>query len=97
MFRLIGTSCHSDTSLFCDDSNCILKEFVCDKYKNETASVVDCIDGTDETEATCNVNCNSSMTFLCDTGRCIDVVQVCDGMSDCGRAPSDDEANCQGI
>ena len=47
-----GVPCGLDGTFFCDNSNCIADEFVCDKDGSP-----DCIDGTDEGEATCELVC----------------------------------------
>ncbi|XP_072036300.1 uncharacterized protein [Amphiura filiformis] len=89
-----GVTCFVDTDFFCDNSSCILDDWVCDKHDQD--GLVDCIDGTDEAEATCN--CDTLVKFQCNNGRCIDKTQLCDGVNDCTRRESEDEAemNCQG-
>ncbi|XP_072036296.1 uncharacterized protein [Amphiura filiformis] len=84
-----GVTCYqTEISFLCDNSNCIPETYVCDDY-----GTVDCIDGTDEAEATC---CDPLTKFRCNNGRCIDNTQLCDGFNDCSIGEREDETNCPG-
>ncbi|XP_072036295.1 uncharacterized protein [Amphiura filiformis] len=87
-----GATCFMDTDFFCDNSSCIPDDWVCDQ--NTKGGLVDCIDGTDETETTC---CDPRTFFMCNNGRCIERTKLCDGVRDCARlGESEDEAYCPG-
>ncbi|CAI5450367.1 unnamed protein product [Caenorhabditis angaria] len=62
------------------DKKCISRSAVCDGY-------VDCVDGADER----NCSCNEIERFKCDR-KCIDFERKCDGILDC--VDMSDEYNC---
>ncbi|XP_021363865.1 SCO-spondin-like [Mizuhopecten yessoensis] len=64
-------NCTDDQFSCTDGQSCIEKIFRCD-------SVMDCRDGSDETECVCEPG-----QFTCFNGVCINMTEKCDGMHDC--------------
>nr|XP_047137084.1 SCO-spondin isoform X2 [Hydra vulgaris] len=80
----INTKAPTCREFKCSNGNCIVNRWVCDGKK-------DCLDGLDESQATCNQVCSND-EFQCQSGYCLSTEHVCDGDTDC--FDESDEKNC---
>ncbi|XP_049305120.1 uncharacterized protein LOC105228511 isoform X1 [Bactrocera dorsalis] len=72
----------------CKAGGCIATEYLCDGIRH-------CIDGSDETKASCKSMQCSFASFRCDYGACISLELLCDGVHDCADSSDEDSERCR--
>ncbi|XP_018787873.1 PREDICTED: uncharacterized protein LOC108968343 isoform X1 [Bactrocera latifrons] len=72
----------------CKSGGCIAAENLCDGIRH-------CLDGSDETKASCKSMQCSFASFRCDYGACISLELLCDGVHDCDDSSDEDSETCR--